>query len=71
FEADNPGMHITDSIDYGVCLSGEIYLELDDGAEQRITPGTVVVQRGTRHAWRNRGTEVCTMVYVLCGAKRA
>lgn len=71
FEADNPGMHITDSIDYGVCLSGEIYLELDDGAEQQITPGTVVVQRGTRHAWRNRGTEVCTMVYVLCGAKRA
>jgi hypothetical protein len=70
FEADNPGMHITDSIDYGICLSGEIYLELDDGAEQRITPGTVVIQRGTRHAWRNRGSQVCTMVYVLCGTKR-
>ena len=71
FEADNPGMHVTETFDYGICLSGEIYLELDDGQEQRITPGTVVVQRGTRHAWRNRSAEVCTMVYVLCGARWA
>lgn len=70
FEADNPGMHTTDSVDYGVCLTGELYLELDDGAEQHLTPGTLVVQRGTRHAWRNRGTEVCTMVFVLVGAER-
>lgn len=70
FEAENPGMHTTDSVDYGICLSGELYLELDDGAEQHITPGTLVVQQGTRHAWRNRGTEVCTMVFVLVGAER-
>jgi hypothetical protein len=69
FEPDAPGMHTTETIDYGICLSGEIFLELDDGAEQRITPGTVVVQRGTRHAWRNRSSQVCTMVYALCGAK--
>lgn len=71
FEADNPGMHTTDTIDYGICLSGELYLELDDGAERRIAPGTVVVQQGTRHAWRNRGSEVCTMAFVLIGAERA
>lgn len=63
-------MHTTDSVDYGICLSGEIYLELDDGAVEYITPGTVVVQRGTRHAWRNRGDEDCTMVFVLVGAQR-
>lgn len=70
FEADDPGMHTTDSVDYGICVRGEVWLELDDGVEERITPGTVVVQRGTRHAWRNRGDEVCTMVYVLIGAAR-
>ncbi|HZJ05562.1 MAG TPA: cupin domain-containing protein [Nocardioidaceae bacterium] len=70
FEPDSPGMHTTDSVDYGICLSGEIHLELDDGLEERITPGTLVVQRGTRHAWRNRSDEVCTMVYVLVGADR-
>lgn len=71
FEADNPGMHTTDSIDYGICLSGEMYLELDNGEERRIAPGTIVVQQGTRHAWRNRGSEVCTMVFVLIGAQHA
>ena len=35
FEMDNPGMHTTDSIDYGVLLEGEIHLELDDGATKK------------------------------------
>jgi hypothetical protein len=70
FEADEPGMHTTDTIDYGICLSGEVVLELDDGAEQLITPGTAVVQRGTRHAWRNRGTEVATLAFVIVAARR-
>ncbi|RZT87327.1 hypothetical protein EV383_4245 [Pseudonocardia sediminis] len=70
FEPDTPGMHTTDSIDYGVCVDGEIYLELDDGDEVHVTPGTCVVQRGTRHAWHNRSNRACTMVYVLVGATR-
>ena len=52
YEPDNPGFHTTDSVDYGVCLSGEIHLELDDGEMREITPGTIVVQLGGRHAWR-------------------
>lgn len=68
FEVDNPGTHTTESIDYGICLSGEIYLELDNGVEEKIAPGTVVVQRGTRHAWRNKSDDICTMIFVLCGA---
>ena len=70
FEVDTPGMHTTDSVDFGVCLAGELVLELDDGAETDITPGTVVVQRGTRHAWRNRTTEPAMMAFVLIGATR-
>ena len=70
FEPAHPGMHTTDSVDYGICVSGEVWLELDDGVEERITPGTVVVQRGTRHAWRNRGDTTATMIYVLIAAAR-
>ncbi len=63
-EEDSPGMHTTRTIDYGIVLSGEIDLELDEG-EVHLGPGDVVVQRATRHAWHNRGSEPCTMVFVL------
>jgi mannose-6-phosphate isomerase-like protein (cupin superfamily) len=70
FEADSP-MHTSDSIDYGVVLEGEMWLELDDGATVQLSPGACVVQRGTRHAWSNRGTEPALMLFVLVGARRA
>lgn len=60
-------MHRTDTIDYGICLDGEIWLELDDGAEVHVTPGTCVVQRGTRHAWHNRSDRHCTMAFFVLG----
>jgi mannose-6-phosphate isomerase-like protein (cupin superfamily) len=63
-EADNPGMHTTKTIDYGIVLSGEITLGLDEG-EVYLKSGDVVVQRGTRHAWRNTGSEPCIMAFVL------
>ncbi|WP_219460807.1 cupin domain-containing protein [Nonomuraea rhizosphaerae] len=70
FEPDAPGMHTTDTVDYGICLEGELYLELDDGKEVKLTPGACVVQRGTRHAWHNRGDRPALMCYVLVGAER-
>lgn len=63
-EPDNPGWHATRTIDYGIVLSGEIELELDERSV-RLGPGDVVVQRGTRHAWRLPGDEPCTMAFVL------
>jgi glucose/arabinose dehydrogenase len=30
----------------------------------------MVIQQGTRHAWRNLGTEPATMLFVLVGATR-
>jgi uncharacterized cupin superfamily protein len=70
FEPEHPGMHTTDSVDYGICLEGELYLELDNGEEILLTPGTVVVQQGTRHAWHNRSEKTALMCYVLIGADR-
>ncbi len=69
-EPGAPGMHITDSIDYVVVVSGEVTLELDDGERTVLRAGHVVVQNGTRHAWRNHGTEPATIVGVAIGADR-
>jgi hypothetical protein len=69
-EPDNPGMHTTDTIDYAFCADGEIWLELDDGQEVHLTPGSCVIQRGTRHVWHNRGDRAATMIFVLIGAER-
>lgn len=69
-EPDEPGMHTTDTVDYEFVVSGRVTLELDDGVEVELGPGDTVVQSGTRHAWRNRGDEPCTMVVVLVGAHR-
>jgi mannose-6-phosphate isomerase-like protein (cupin superfamily) len=69
-ELQDSGMHTTDSIDYGVVISGEIALELDDGAMVHLKPGDCVVQNGTRHAWRNSNTAPCVMAFVLVGAAR-
>lgn len=70
FEPDNPGMHTTDTIDYGIVLRGEVGLELDGGRIEYLHPGDVVVQNGTRHAWRNRGDEVALVAFVMIGAVR-
>ncbi len=69
-EPENPGMHTTDTVDYGIVLSGKICLELDDGAEVCLKQGDCVVQNGTRHAWRNRGKEPCMMAFVMLGGTR-
>ena len=69
-EPDHPGMHTTDTVDYDVVLSGEVWLELDDGAEVHLKPGDCVVQNGTRHAWHNKTDQPCTLAVVLVGARR-
>ncbi len=69
-KADTPGMHTTDTIDFEYVVSGEIWLKLDDGVEVHLRPGDTVVQNGTRHGWRNKGTEPCRMVVILIGAHR-
>jgi quercetin dioxygenase-like cupin family protein len=69
-EPDAPGMHTTDTIDFEYVISGEIWLELDDGEEVHLRAGDAVVQNGTRHAWRNKGSEPCRIVVCLIGAQR-
>jgi mannose-6-phosphate isomerase-like protein (cupin superfamily) len=69
-EPGTPGMHTTDTVDFDVVVSGECWLELDDGAEVLVKAGDCVVQNGTRHAWRNRSSEPCVIAVALVGAGR-
>ena len=71
FELDNPGMHTTDTVDYGIVLEGEVWLELDDGKQVHLKQHDVVVQNGTRHAWRNKTDKPVRMAFVLIGASRS
>lgn len=67
-EPGNPGMHTTSTIDFEVVLSGQVVLELDDGAEVVLEAGDTVVQNGTRHAWHNRGDAPVHIAVFLVGA---
>ncbi len=62
-------MHRTDSVDYAVVMSGEIDMELEPGDFVHLKTGDVLVQRGTIHNWVNKGTETCTIAFVLIDAK--
>ena len=69
FEPDDPGMHTTASVDYGVVLSGEATLELDDGATVTLGPGDTYIQNGTRHRWSNSGSVPAVLAVTLLGAE--
>ncbi len=64
----NVGMHRTRTVDYIIVLSGEVDLLLDNG-EVHLKPFDVVIQRGTNHAWVNRGTEKALLAAVLIDAE--
>jgi hypothetical protein len=60
--------HRTNSLDYAVVLDGEITLLVDSG-EATLTPGDVVIQRATSHAWSNRTDRTARVLFVLIGTE--
>ena|SRR5438128_918008 len=66
--AKDPGIHATDTVDYAICLEGEIWAVLDEG-ETLMRAGDVLIQRGTYHAWSNRSGRLCRMAFVLVDAE--
>jgi mannose-6-phosphate isomerase-like protein (cupin superfamily) len=63
-DSPHPLMHRTETVDYGIVISGEMTLILDD-SEVPLKPGSVVIQRGTNHAWANRSDKPCRMLFIL------
>ena len=66
--ARHPGFHATDTVDYAICLEGEVWAVLDEG-ETLMRPGDVLIQRGTYHAWSNRTDRIGRMLFVLIDAE--
>jgi quercetin dioxygenase-like cupin family protein len=60
-------MHRTESLDYAIVMAGEIDMDLDDSCVH-LKAGDVMVQRGTNHAWFNRGTVMARVAFVLVDA---
>jgi mannose-6-phosphate isomerase-like protein (cupin superfamily) len=63
----HPGFHKTDTVDYAIVLSGEIFAMMDDG-EVLLKTGDVLIQRGTNHAWSNRTAQPALVAFVLIDA---
>jgi quercetin dioxygenase-like cupin family protein len=63
----HPGMHKTNTVDYLIVVSGEVWLILDQ-EEVLLKQGDTCVQRGTLHAWSNRSDKPCTLAAILVDA---
>ena len=63
-------MHKSDTVDLMVIISGEIWGYQSDADEGvLLKPGDTFIQRGTMHAWENRGNVPCLFAVVLVGAR--
>lgn len=65
---NTPHMHRTESVDYVIVLEGEIEMDMDNSTV-KLKQGDVVVQRGTNHAWANRGKHRARLAFVLLDAE--
>ena len=61
-------LHRTDTVDYVICISGEIGMFLDDSQFVTLRAGEVLIQRGTNHAWANRSDKPCRLAVILLDA---
>jgi naringenin degradation protein FdeH len=61
-------MHRTETIDYVIVLAGELEMQMDDSTV-KLKAGDVLVQRGTHHAWINRGARTARVAFILVDAK--
>lgn len=62
-------LHRTQSLDCVVLLHGELEMTLDSGESRVLRPREMVVQRGTRHAWRNAGERWARTLAVVLPAE--
>ena len=60
--APHPYMQKSRTLDFCFVIEGRITLVLDT-EEVHLEAGDIVVQRGTNHAWSNRGDARCVMVF--------
>ena len=67
-ELNGRGMHASNTLDYGVVLSGRITIVLEDG-EADLGPRDLIIDRGVAHAWRNTGSEDAVILWTILDAE--
>lgn len=67
-EPDNPGFHVTPTLDFILVLKGSLRLELDNGEAREVAAGDTIVLNGVRHRWSNPGPEDATLLATQIGA---
>ena len=65
--AKNTTMHKTDTLNYFMLASGELWA-LSEGRDVLLKPGDVMVQKGCMHGWENRSDKPAVLVAVLIDA---
>ncbi len=65
---NKPHMHRTETIDYVIVIEGEIDMDMDDSTVT-LKAGDMMVQRGTNHAWANRGATRARVAFILIDAE--
>ncbi|WP_353217067.1 hypothetical protein [Sandarakinorhabdus sp.] len=63
-QSRHSAMHETHSLDIICLLQGDVSLILE-GAETRVEPGQVVIQRGTNHAWKAHGSPALLLAVLI------
>ena len=66
-KAKHPSMHKTDTLNYFVLLTGELWA-LSEGKDVLLKPGDVLIQKGCMHGWRNDGKVPARLFAVLIDA---
>jgi quercetin dioxygenase-like cupin family protein len=61
-------MHRTNTLDFVVCLEGEIEMRMP-GSSVRLRAGDTLVQQSTEHAWTNCGDRRARLAITLVDAK--
>lgn len=60
--------HRTDSLDYVICVEGEMTMLLDND-ELTLRQGDVLIQRGTNHGWANNTSKTARVAIILLDGK--
>jgi quercetin dioxygenase-like cupin family protein len=62
------GMHASNTLDYGIVVSGRIILVLESG-EVELNAGDIIIDRGVLHGWRNLWQEDAVILWTVLDAE--
>lgn len=65
-----PRQHWHNTFSIHWLIEGELVASTDDGHEEVLRPGDVIIHYGTSHAWENRGDIPAVLAVIITAAQR-